>query len=68
LVVAEQLEILPPAVAVAYRVQVGKEQWTAYRSLAAKGNRTFLGQNIVTECAVSRFKSDGTAELLLEIE
>lgn len=68
LVVAEQLEILPPAVAVAYRVQVGKEQWTAYRSLAAKGNRTFLGQNIVTECAISRFKSDGTAELLLEIE
>jgi hypothetical protein len=68
LVVAEQLQIQSADVAVAYRIQAGKEQWTAYRSLAPKGNRTFLGQNVVTECAISRFKSDGTADLLLEIE
>jgi hypothetical protein len=68
LTVVEHLQIQPPDVAAAYRAQVGKEQWSIYRSLAPKGHRTYLGHNIVTECQVAKFLKDGTAEVLLEIE
>jgi hypothetical protein len=48
LTVVEHLEIRPPDVAVAYRAQVGKEQWSIYRSLDPNGNRTYLGHHIVS--------------------
>lgn len=68
LTVAHHLEIQPRDVAVAYRAQVGKDQFAVYRSLAKKANRTFLGQNVVNEFFAARFKPDGTTEALLEIE
>lgn len=68
LTVGEALQWVPQDVAVGYRVQVGKSQWLIYRSLAPRGNRTVLGQNFSSEFVVARFRSDGTAEKLLEIE
>ncbi len=67
LTVAESLQIVGPDVAVGYRVQVGPEQWICYRSLAAEGNRTVLGQNYSDEFVMSRFLTDGDAESMLEI-
>lgn len=68
LTVAEHLHIVPRDVAVAYRVQVGREQWLFYRSLAPRGNRTFLGQNYSSEFVCTRFRADGTAKDILAIE
>jgi hypothetical protein len=40
-----------------------------YRSQAARGNRTFLGQNCSNECLIARFKArDGEIVQLLEVE
>lgn len=68
LTVAERLQIVGADVAVAYRVQMGKEQWLIYRSLAPKANRTFLGQNHSTEFLFARFSTDGDIENLVEVE
>jgi hypothetical protein len=68
LTVAEMLKIVDKDVAVAYRVQVGKEQWVYYRSIGAKGNRTFLGQNVAYEFFFGRFSSSGEMKELLLIE
>lgn len=69
LTVAESLEIMPPDVAIAYRVQCGRDQWVYYRSQAASGNRTFIGQNTSHECVIARFLApSGEIEELLEIE
>ncbi len=68
LTVAESLTVVPRDVAVGYRVQVGKSQWLVYRSLAPRGNRTVLGQNVTAEFVVARFRPDGMVEKLLEIE
>lgn len=68
LTVGESLQSVPGDVAVGYRIQVGKSQWLIYRSLGTRGNRTVLGQNFSSEFVVARFRPDGTAEKLLEIE
>jgi hypothetical protein len=69
LTVAEALTIKPADVAVSYRMQAGDDQWVYYRSQAARGNRTFLGQNTSSECLVARFKApSGEIVQLLEIE
>lgn len=68
LTVAQQLEIQPRDIAVAFRAQIGKEQWSVYRSLGPKGNRTYLGHNVVTEFQVARFNAQGNGEVLLEVE
>jgi hypothetical protein len=69
LTVAESLENKPADVAVSYRIQAGDDQWVYYRSQAARGNRTFLGQNCSNECLVARFKApEGEIEQLLEVE
>ena len=68
LTVAEQLQKLSPEQAVGYRIQVGKKQWLIYRSLAARANRTVLGQNLSSDCLIARFRRDGTTESLVEIE
>lgn len=67
LTVAESLQIVGRDVAVGYRVQIGREQWLIYRSLAPAGNRTVLGQNFSTEFIIARFGANGTAEKMLEI-
>ena len=68
LTVAEKLEIQPDTVATAYRVQVADEQWLFYRSLAAAGNRTVLGQNLNNEFLAARFDRDGETEELIRID
>ena len=68
LTVAENLEVVPRDVAAAYRVQVGREQWLVYRSLAPRGNRTFLGQNYSSEFVCTRFLPSGEAKDILAVE
>lgn len=68
LTVAEKLQIQSPDVAVGYRVQVGSNQWMVYRSLAPRGNRTLLGQNLSQEFVVGRFDMDGCLQELIEVE
>lgn len=68
LTVAEDRLAQPDDVAVGYRVQIGQEQWLFYRSLAACGNRTLLGHNLVSEFLAARFSRKGVSETLIEIE
>ncbi len=68
LTVAELRQIVTADIAVGYRMQVRKQQWLVYRSLAKRGNRTLLGQNLVSEVLVSRFLPSGEYEPLVEIE
>jgi hypothetical protein len=68
LTVAENLEVVPRDVAVAYRVQVGAEQWLFYRSLTPRGNRTFLGENYSSDFACCRFLPSGKGEEIVSIE
>ena len=68
LTVGEDRQVVPRDRAVGYRVQVGREQWIVYRSLASPGNRTLLGHNLVSETLVGRFTGEGLVESLLEIE
>ncbi len=67
LTVAENREILPSDLAVAQRVQCGSKHWVFYRSIGARGNRTFLGINVSTELLVARFETDGEYETLVEV-
>lgn len=68
LTIAAALERVSPDVAVAYRVQCGKDQWVAYRSLDPPGNRTFMGHNLSSECLFGRFLSTGEVDEYFEIE
>ncbi|HEY2894442.1 MAG TPA: hypothetical protein VGJ16_09530, partial [Pirellulales bacterium] len=68
LTVAREREIVPDDVAVGYRVQIGRLQWLAYRSLTQPAVRTVLGKNLLGEFFVGRFLSDGQVHTLLEIE
>ena len=54
-------------VAAAFRVQVGKQQWVIYRSLAKPMSRTFLGINLNSEFLVARFKPDGEIEPTIDV-
>ena len=68
LTVAHQLAILPPDVAVGYRIQTGKHQWVIYRSLGPSASRSVLGQHFSSEFVLGRFQKDGEFEQLIEIE
>lgn len=68
LTVAEEMLIVSPEVAVAYRIQIGKAQWVIYRSLSTPGNRTFLGQNLISDFFVARFHQNGETQMLLDVE
>ncbi len=68
LTVGCHLELVARDQAVAYRVQVGREQWLIYRSLTPVANRTFMGQNVNCEFFVGRFYRDGELDELIEIE
>lgn len=68
LTVAEDLRILRRDEACAFRVHVDKQQWLLYRSVASVGNRTYLGENVVSEFAFSRFSKNGNSDLLLAIQ
>lgn len=66
--VGEERQVVSSDVAVGYRVEIGKSQWVYYRSLAPRGNRTVLGQNLNSEIMVGRFHRDGSVTELLEVE
>jgi hypothetical protein len=68
LTVAERLRAQPPSQVVAYRVQVGDEQWLFYRSLAPAANRTVLGENLSNEFLAARFDRDGDTDDLIRID
>jgi hypothetical protein len=69
LTVAESLQIQPSDVAVGYRVQCGRKQWLFYRSQAARGNRTVLGQNTSAEFLAARFLApSGEIEELILVD
>jgi hypothetical protein len=68
LTVAEDLLVQPHDVAVGYRVQLGYDQWLIYRSLARRGNRSVLGQNLADEFVAARFDAEGSLEALIEVE
>ncbi len=68
LTVAELRKAVSLDTAVGYRVQVGKRQWVIYRSLGERGNRTLLGQNLVSDFLVARFDTEGEIAPLLDIE
>ncbi len=68
LTVAENMRPVPPDIAVAFRIQIHKQQWLLYRAVGGKGNRTFLGENFIGEFVFSRFDSEGTVTELLRIE
>lgn len=68
LTVGEDLAVVPPEVASAYRVQVGREQWLVYRTLAPAASRTVLGHHLVTELLVGRFNRRGLVDPILELE
>lgn len=68
LTVAESLKIVGPNVAVAYRVQVGKQQYVFYRSMDEPQNRTFFGENVNTEMFLGRLEKNGTMTELVQIE
>jgi len=68
LTVAECRAIQGPGIAVGYRVQVGRQQWLIYRSLARTANRSVLGQNLSQEFVAARFDTHGRIEALIEIE
>lgn len=68
LTVAEELEILSKDQAVAYRVQIGQQQWILYRSLSGSQNRTFFGENQICEFYLARTDAESVAEELLQLE
>ncbi|MGI9518473.1 MAG: hypothetical protein ACR2NP_15565 [Pirellulaceae bacterium] len=68
LTVGEELNVVTPDVAVAWRVRIGKQQWVIYRSLEGPGNRTFVGQNHQCDFFIGQFEKDGDVSELLTIE
>ena len=68
LTVAQRLHIIHDDSVRGYRVQVGKEQWVFYRSLAPVASRTFLGQNVNCEFYAGRFDQYGETEELISID
>ncbi len=69
LTVGEDLRIVGPDEATAYRVQSGKDQLLFYRTLAPPLRRTALGVHTLAEFYAARFNAaDGDVETLIEVE
>ncbi len=69
LTVGEDLRIVDANEAVAFRVQIGEQQWVVYRSLAHPLRRTALGMHTLSEFFAGRFDpDDGDVDTLLEVE
>lgn len=68
LTVVENLQIQPSEVAVGYRLQLDKQQWVFYRSLAKAVPRSVLGMHTAGDfCACSFDYRTGDAESLVEV-
>ncbi|MCO8122687.1 hypothetical protein NHH03_13145 [Stieleria sp. TO1_6] len=57
LTVGHQLQLVPANQASAYRIQIGREQWILYRSLADAAPRTFFGKHMIADFYVARFNA-----------
>jgi hypothetical protein len=68
LTVAENLEVVQRDVAAAYRVQIGKDQWLIYRTLADAARRTALGMHTLSDFFAGRVKNNGDLDTLVEVE
>ncbi|GIW99337.1 MAG: hypothetical protein KatS3mg111_2670 [Pirellulaceae bacterium] len=69
LTVGRDLKIVAPDEAVAYRMQIGKEQWVFYRSLDQVARRTALGMHTLSEFLAGRFfADDGAVDPIVEVE
>ena len=69
LTVAEDLTIVPASVAVAFRIQIAKEQWLIYRTLDEPVRRTALGMHTIYDFFAGRFDGDtGDVDILVEVE
>lgn len=69
LTVGEDLRIVGPDEAAAYRVQSGKDQIMFYRTLAAPMRRTALGLHTLSEFYAGRFDAEGgNLDTLVEVE
>jgi len=68
LTVAQNLQKVTDDVAQGCRVQIGKDQWVFYRSLAPCSRRTLMGLHLSMEFYAGRFLTDdGTYEPLVEV-
>lgn len=68
LTVAEELRIVDPDEAVAFRIQQGSEQWILYRMLRGDRTRTFLGKHLLADLYCARFHAgDGSMEDLVTV-
>ncbi len=69
LTVGEELRIVGPDEATAFRVQIGADQWLLYRTLAAATRRTALGMHTMADFYAGRFDADdGEVDTLVEVE
>lgn len=69
LTVAEDLRIVQRDQAVAYRAQLGDDQYVFYRNLATVKRRSFLGVHALAEFYAGSFdKETGEADTLVEVE
>lgn len=55
LTIGQQLKLVPPRLAAAFRVQVGSSQWILYRSMAPSAPRTFMGKHLIADFYCARF-------------
>jgi hypothetical protein len=69
LTVTDQLRIVRADEAVGYRIQIGSEQWSVYRSLADDRCRSVLGKHLIADFFCSRFDpGDGSHDELLTVD
>ncbi|KAA5545516.1 hypothetical protein FYK55_07690 [Roseiconus nitratireducens] len=69
LTVGEQLRLVPPRVAAAFRFQAGSEQWLLYRSMVGRLPRTFFGKHLIADFYAARFDvQEETYEDLITVE
>ncbi len=69
LTVGENMSIVTPDVAAAFRAQIGKEQWVLYRTLANPTRRTAMGLHTGADFLAARFDAQSAEfETLVEVE
>jgi hypothetical protein len=68
LTVGEERKAVTDDKAVAYRIQIGNEQFAFYYSIHEKANRTFLGHNLIDNLCFARFSSKTGVEPLIGVQ
>ncbi|QDV22743.1 hypothetical protein [Aureliella helgolandensis] len=67
--VGEELRVVGADEAAAYRVQIAKEQWLLYRTLAPATRRTALGMHTLSDFYAAKFCSEeGETDTLVDVE